>query len=315
MNNGIHTYCSDGPLAGNPRVHEEGRQNYERNSKSSDWFAHGNVAADPKPEARLRTDAARDIAFKSRGSMQENMQGYANPPIVRNIHPRGVRPEALDNAEGNKGKDLRNLIDNYGHLEMPPKPVPKVKGYEAEEYKEREQGSTKVLLNHFSTDPIPANELPLPARLRLGAEEIAEKHNGERMGPLMRLEGTKTPREPKVGSLHQESTGSGWDEAPPHHRMRPEGEGIAQKNSADTINEIILQNNSPPQRTNPKLLKHLTESRTPRKTPPCRVRLGGIQNLERAMNQTEMSAIMHGNPTNSNNEKKALPHMQRSELW
>ncbi|XP_005108192.1 uncharacterized protein LOC101847611 [Aplysia californica] len=312
--------CTDEPLAGNPRVHQEGREYYERNAKSANWFSHENGLTAPKPEARLRSDAARDNAMKNRGSMSDNMKGYANPAVERSVHPRAVKGEAEANAVGSKGGNMRNLMENYGNLEISPRPGAKVKGWEAEEYKEREQGSTKVLLNHYSTDPVPASEMPPAPRLGLGGEEVAEKHRGEQMGPLMRLEGNKTPREPKVGRLHQTSTGSGWDEIPPQHRMRPEGEGIAQKNSSDSINDIILQNNAtPPQRKGVKVLKHMTESDSPRNTPHQRVRLDGIKNLERANNREEMSAIMHGSSTPSQarpaSGKKVLPHLQRSELW
>lgn len=52
-----------------------------------------------------------------------------------------------------------------------------VKGSEAEEYKEREHGSTKILLDHFSTDPIPVTEMPLPPRLRIGGGEVRNNIN------------------------------------------------------------------------------------------------------------------------------------------
>lgn len=54
-----------------------------------------------------------------------------------------------------------------------------------------------------------------------------------------------------------------------------------------------------------------------RQIPPHRVRLDGVQNLEKASNQTEMSAIMHGRPTDyrDNSGKKVLPHLRKSELW
>ncbi|BFZ06086.1 hypothetical protein BsWGS_09125 [Bradybaena similaris] len=309
----------DKVLPGHPRVHEGGREYYERNIKTCDWFTHSNTSAESKPDARLRTGTARDIAVRNRGCIPENLQGYADPPVVRSIHPRGVKPEAHRIAEVNKGRELKCLLDNYGKLGVLPKPGPKVNGSEAEEYKEREQGSTKFLLNHFSTDPIPASELPPPHRLRLGGEEIAEKHKGEQMGPILRLEGKKTPKEPKMRRLHQVSTGSGWDEAPPHHRTRPEAEEIAQKNSADSINEIILQNVfTPPQRKAPKILKHLAESPTPHKPAPHRVRLDGVEILEKALNQTEMSAIMHGCPKSllgHSGIQKVLPHLQKSQLW
>ncbi|GFO22800.1 hypothetical protein PoB_004930500 [Plakobranchus ocellatus] len=323
--NDFNSPSTDEPLAGNPRVHREGREYYERNNRGNDWFGHdqgpGPSTQPPHPEARLRSEAARENAQKNRGSMADSLQGYANPPVERTVHPRGVKPEAADIAAGNQGGGMKNLIENYGNLGLSDRPAPKVKGSEAEEYLERQHGSTKVLLNHYSTDPIPAEEMPKQPRLGVGADEIADKHKGEGMGPLMRLEGKKTPREPKISRLHQTSDGGGWDEIPPQSRMRPEGENIAQKNSFDSMGEILAQDNTAlPQRQETKVLKHMEESHTPRSTPAARVRLDGIRNMERARNQDEMSAIMHGSPvqnaaTQPGSGRRILPHMQRSELW
>lgn len=318
MNN-FNGACSDEPLAGNPRVHQEGREFYERNAKASNWYEHGNHVADAKPEARLRSAAARSNAERNRGCMGESMCGYADPVIERTVHPRAVKGEAKSIAAENQGGSMKNLIVNYGNLEVSPPPGPKVKGSDAEEYKEREKGS-KYLINHYSNDPIPASEQPLPPRLGLGGDEVAVKHQGKGMGPLMRQEGTKTPREPKIGKLHQTSKGGGWDEEPPHTRMRPEGEGIAQKNSSDSINDIILQNNvNVPQRKDPKILKHMTESESPRSRAHKGVVGDGLRNREKALNREEMSAIMHGSPSpngpQQSSGKKILPHLKRSELW
>lgn len=325
--NDFSSPCADEPLAGNPRVHQEGREYYERNNRGSDWFGHdmgpgpGSAPQQLPPEARLRSEEARGNALKNRGSMADSMTGYANPPPERTIHPRGVKPEAAQIAAGNAGDGMKNLIENYGNLGVSDRPAPKVKGSEAEEYLERQHGSTKVLLNHYSTDPIPATELPKQPRLGFGGEEIADKHKGENMGPLMRLEGKKTPREPKVSRLHQTSNGGGWDEIPPHNRMRPEGEDIAHKNSLDSMGEILAQDNTAvPQRQETKVPRHMEVSHTPRSTPQARVRLDGIRNMERARNQDEMSAIMHGSPVQAqparpSSGRRVLPHMQRSELW
>ncbi|RUS89952.1 hypothetical protein EGW08_002304 [Elysia chlorotica] len=324
--NDFSSGCTDEPMAGNRRVHEEGRENYERNNRGNDWFGHDmgpgpSTKQAPPPEARLRSEAARENALKNRGTMGDSMTGYANPPVERTIHPRGVKPEAAQIAAGNTGGGMKNLIENYGNLGLSDRPAPKVKGSDAEEYLERQHGSTKVLLNHYSTDPIPAGEMPKQPRLGVGAEEIADKHKGEGMGPLMRLEGKKTPREPKISRLHQTSDGGGWDEIPPQSRMRPEGEDIAQKNSADSMGEILAQDNtSVPQRHEVKQPKHLEVSHTPRSMPQARVRLDGIRNMERARNHDEMSAIMHGSPVQGapprpSSGRRMMPHMQRSELW
>ena len=126
MNN-FSSGCSDEPLEGNRRVHPEGREYYERAGKTSDnWYAHEGGALDPKPEARLRSDAAQANALKNRGSMADNMKGYANPAPQRTVHPRAVKGEAAAIAQGNKGGGMRNLMENYGNLEISPRPGPKV---------------------------------------------------------------------------------------------------------------------------------------------------------------------------------------------
>lgn len=314
--------CSDMPVNGNSRVHTEGRENYERSQVSGNWMSSttNGHAAEPSRGPRVKGGAAEENAARNRGVMSESISGgYHNPPPQRNIHARAVKGEGAAIAAGNKGGGMKNLIENYGNLGIEPCPGPKVKGSEAEEYAEREKGS-KYIMNHYSPNPIPGNEMPRPARLGLGGGDVAEKHKGNGMGPLMRLEGQKSHRDPKQGKLHMTSNCGGWDETPPASRMRPEGEGIAQKNSEDHMNEIMLQNTaSPPQRSQSKMLNHMKESESPRNTPKQRVHHDGIRNMEKACNREDMSAIMHGSPSGGQprpaSGKKILPHLKRSELW
>jgi len=42
-----------------------------------------------------------------------------------------------------------------------------------------------------------------------GGEEVAAKYKGAGMGPLLRMEGQKSPHENKQGQLHQTSQGAG----------------------------------------------------------------------------------------------------------
>ena len=130
--NDFSSPCADEPLAGNRRVHREGREYYERNNRGNDWFGHdegpgkSSGLQQPPLEARLRSEAARENALKNRGSMADSMTGYANPPVTRTIHPRGVKPEAAEIAAGNTGGGMKNLIENYGNLGMSDRPAPKV---------------------------------------------------------------------------------------------------------------------------------------------------------------------------------------------
>ena len=78
------------------------------------------------------------------------MAGYPDVPVKFSIHPRAVKPEALENAESNNGSGVKNLIENYGQLSLDNEhPLPKVKGEEAKEYSERNHGrvSTFFLLH------------------------------------------------------------------------------------------------------------------------------------------------------------------------
>ena len=57
----------------------------------------------------------------------------------------------------------------------------------------------------------------------------------------------------------------GWDELPPAHRMRPEGESIAVKNSSDSMFDIMRSDNGPapcPTKES-KQLPHMQESSSP----------------------------------------------------
>lgn len=94
MNNGFTSPSTDEPLAGNPRVHVEGRENYERNNKSSDWFAHSGAATEPRSESRHMSDAAKANALKNRGSVLETLKGY---PDEAGSH--GSKP-VQENADG-----------------------------------------------------------------------------------------------------------------------------------------------------------------------------------------------------------------------
>lgn len=79
------------------------------------------------------------------GVMDEMMGGYPDPPAQAPIHPRAVKGEAAEIADASKGTGMRDLLENYGNLDLNnDKPAPKVKGDEASEYAERNHG--KVVL-------------------------------------------------------------------------------------------------------------------------------------------------------------------------
>lgn len=71
------------------------------------------------------------------------MGGYPDPPMKQELHPRAVKSEAASIAEANKGGDMKNLLEEYGNLEVADKPAPRIKGSEANEYAERNHGNVR----------------------------------------------------------------------------------------------------------------------------------------------------------------------------
>lgn len=60
------------------------------------------------------------------------------------------------------------------------------------------------IINNYGVVTPP--ERPAP-KVSYGGQDNLDKAQGAGMGPLLRMEGNKTPREPKQGRLHQESQG------------------------------------------------------------------------------------------------------------
>lgn len=192
-----------------PRVKPEASSYAERNRGNLErWFDYsGNDSYEsPRPAGRAVTTEGQRNANLNKGSMSELMGGYADPVPQRAIHPRAVKGEAAEIAEQSKGGAMKNLIDNYGKMSLDTPPAPKVHGENAEEYAERNQGTVNNLMNnygHLTPDQPPAQ------KVSYGGEEVAEKYRGAGMGPLLRMEGQKTPQEAKIGPLHKESVGAG----------------------------------------------------------------------------------------------------------
>ncbi|KAK7477129.1 hypothetical protein BaRGS_00031615, partial [Batillaria attramentaria] len=172
------------------------------------------------------------------------------------------------------------------------------------------------IINNYGVTSPPERKAP---KVAYGGQDNLDKAQGTDMGPILRMEGTKTPKEVKQGKLHQESHGGGWDEIPPAHRMRPEGEGIAIKNSNDSMFELMRSDNGPPPivAKETRTMPHLQETPSPRKNAnPPRTRPEGMRNYERAHNQTEMAAILRGEgDARPSTPQRNIRHLQRSELW
>ncbi|KAK7090723.1 uncharacterized protein [Littorina saxatilis] len=305
-----------------PRLRPEGAAYAERNRGTMErWFDYSDNVDNynsPRPGEKLRTDTARKIAQTNKGVMDEMMGGYPDPPIQPAVHPRAVKGEAAEIAESNKGGGMRNLIENYGNLSVEnDRPAPKVKGNEASEYAERNHGKMDHIINNYGVVTPP--ERPQP-KVSYGGHENLDKAQGADMGPLLRMEGNKTPKEPRQRTLHQESQGGSWDEVPPAHRIRPEGEGIVAKQTSDHMFDIMRTDNGPvnPVKDQKKPQPaQMQESTSPRGNNLPRTRPGeGLRNYERAHNQSEMSAILRGEvDRRPSTPARNVRHLQRSELW
>lgn len=298
-----------------PRVKPEASSYAERNRGTMErWFDYsGNDGYEsPRPAARNITEEGKKNADTNKGSMNEIMGGYADPVPARHIHPRAVKGEGADIAQQNKGSAMKDLMDNYGKLALDEKPAHKVHGAEAEEYAERNHGSVDHLINNYG---VVTPDGPPPKKLGLGGEEVAERHMGAGMGPLMRMEGQRTPHEPKISRLHQKSEGPGWDENPPAVRTRPEAEDIADKQSAEMVGHLMRGEVAPPTVRDQKLPLHMQESVTPRpQTSPLRTRPEAMNNFQKNQS-SEMNAIMHGQSSNGTPARRQNRMMQKSEDW
>ena len=190
-----------------PRVKPEAQSYAERNRGGLErWFDYSdniNNYNSPRPGARVRSEEAQQIADTNKGSLTQLMGGYPDPVPERQLHPRAVKSDAAEIADSNKGNEMKNLIDNYGNMRVEGPPPPKVMGDEAEEYAQRNRGTVNNLIGNANAGP----PTPPPVKLDQAGSEVAARHTGEGMGPLLRMEGEKTPKEMKIGKLHQESEG------------------------------------------------------------------------------------------------------------
>ena len=194
-----------------PRIKPEAASNAERNRGNVErWFDYSQNESyeSPRAQGRSVTTEGQMNADLNKGSMNKIMGGYADPPVQRNIHPRGVQGDAVDIANQNKGAGMKDLIDNYGRLDVADgNHAPKVHGDDALEYAERNRGTVNNLMNNYGNL---TPDQPPPHKVGYGGEEVAARHTGAGMGPIMRMEGERSPMEPRQGMLHQQSQGAGY---------------------------------------------------------------------------------------------------------
>ena len=202
-------YFPDKTPKPHPRVKPEAASYADRNRGNMErWFDYsGNDEYEsPRPAGRSVTGEGKKNADLNKGCMNELMGGYADPALQRQVHPRAVKGEAAEIAQHNQGGAMRELIDNYGNLGVTTPPGQKVHGHDAEEYAERNKGSVNKLMNNYGN--LTPEGAPAP-KVGLGGDEVASKHMGAGMGPLLRMEGEAVQTEGKAGKLHQVSDGPG----------------------------------------------------------------------------------------------------------
>ncbi|VDI04649.1 Hypothetical predicted protein [Mytilus galloprovincialis] len=298
VRNGGNSEAEQNAMRGRGRIDQYFDQENNRNYSS------------PRPQGRAVTGDSEKFAEINKGCMSEFMQGYADPPVERKVHPRGVKGEAAETAQNNKGGAMRNLIENYGTMNVNDQPQPKVKGYEAEENAERNKGSLNKLLNTYVLTP----GTPPAPKVYYEGQAIQEKYQGKGMGPMMRQEGERSVREPKISKLHQRSEGPGWDEDPPAVRMRPEAEQIAAKYTETQLDKVVRGEVAPPTVRDTKVPRHLKEAETPRpQTSPLRTRPEAMANYQKHRS-SEMGSILRMESTSVNTPRKYNRNM-RSEDW
>ncbi|WAR27428.1 hypothetical protein MAR_013132, partial [Mya arenaria] len=250
-------YFPDPSPKPHPRVKPEAESYAERNRGNMErWFDYSGDDGynSPRPVGRAVTDEGRRNANTNKGCMSDIMGGYADPVPQRTIHPRAVTGEASDIAQQSQGGAMKNLIDNYGNMSVEARHGPKVHGYEAEEYAERNHGTVNKLMDNYGNL---TPDHPPPQKLGLGGDVVAERHNGAGMGPLLRMEGQRTQQEGKTGVLHQESQGAGRPQSSPY-RTRPEAMTNYQKNQASEMSAIMhgqSSANTPARRNNRMMMK------------------------------------------------------------
>ncbi|XP_014767567.1 uncharacterized protein LOC106867264 isoform X1 [Octopus bimaculoides] len=209
-----------------------------------------NGDASPRGGVRLRTAEAKRNYDLNKGCMAEVMGGGLSssenqPPVVN-------QSESFRTAESNKGEAMRNLMDKYGELDIIDRPIPKLKGEDAQHYADRNHGTVDILFHNYGNNENIPNP-PVAQRLGQGALENAKKSLGAEMGPLLRMEGEKPVANVKYSRLHQESKnasyrwnrhrkGLSWDEIPPSTRLRPEGEQIVARYNNGAMKEIMGMN-------------------------------------------------------------------------
>ena len=192
-----------------PRVKPEATSYAERNRGNMErWFDYTgqDEYESPRQAGRAVTNEGKRNADVNKGSMNDVMGGYADPVLQKTVHPRAVKGDGAEIAEHSKGGAMKNLIDNYGQMSVDQPKAQRVHGEDAEIYAERNHGTVNNLMNNYGNL---TPDQPPAQKVSYGGEEVAAKYKGAGMGPLLRMEGQKSPHENKQGQLHQTSQGAG----------------------------------------------------------------------------------------------------------
>lgn len=237
-------------------------------------------------------------------------RGYPDPVLARKLHPRGISNAAADIADADKGRSLKELVENCD-LAADEAPVANIKP-EGEEYAARNNGTVDALILNYGNGPASP---PPGLKVGPGGDAVAERHiEGAGMGEILRMEGENARPQSRSRTLHEESSSS-WDELPPARRTRPEAESIHSKQEQGSMSGIMHMEAEPASPRQSKTMPQMTETPTPRpQTSPVRTRPEGWENYQRDRGSA-MSAILRMEPEKEAPKKRANRMMVRSEEW
>ncbi|KAL8585911.1 hypothetical protein ACOMHN_061072 [Nucella lapillus] len=293
----------------------------------------------PRPNPRLRPEGAA-YAERNRGTMERwfdytdngSSGGKANgtsgggqygsqvPWAQSEEIPENAKKSMTTGQGGRVGEGLmadsleegamQDLMQKSSELSLSSVRGP---AEEAKEYAERNRGTMDHIINNYGVSTPPQN----PPQNPWGAQESTSTGT---QGPETEAPHPPAaePQSPRQRTLHQESQGRTWDESRPAPRIRPDGESIAMKNTADSMFGIMNNNDASAQAAPHHPSRQNEESSTePQSASQPRARPGdGMKNYEKAHDQSEMAAILRGEgDSKRGTSARNIRHLQRSELW
>lgn len=141
-----------------------------------------------RPVPRCPGSEAQQMRQRCEGSMNDFIGKFSKHQSMapeRSVHPRGVTSEASDVAQAHKGRQMQQLVNNYGNLAQSARPAARVKP-EAEEIAAGHKGQN--MANLFTKYGNMGGATPKAPKIGYGGAEIADKHKGAGAARLLRQE-------------------------------------------------------------------------------------------------------------------------------